>query len=130
MRLIIRLGKDTSELSNKKEPKPIKNNNIPVWEQVIHDMQERNQIGIKRYKTPLQTFNGRNALIDAYQEALDLSVYLKQRILEEKQSEPLPIEKYLIDFCNYLEERKDLAPQVTIVISDEKADEIISLIKT
>jgi hypothetical protein len=32
---------------------------------------------------PLQAHNGRNALIDAYQEALDLVVYLRQAIEEQ-----------------------------------------------
>lgn len=32
---------------------------------------------------PLQPFNGRDALVDAYQEAVDLAVYLRQRIEEE-----------------------------------------------
>lgn len=35
-----------------------------------------------KYGTPLQANNGRNPLIDAYQEALDLCVYLRQEIEE------------------------------------------------
>ena len=38
--------------------------------------------GIVRYGTPLQAHNGRDALVDAYQEALDLAVYLRQAIYE------------------------------------------------
>lgn len=118
-------------MTNKKEPNPTPNDNLPVWEQVISDMQERNQIGIRRYKTPLQAFNGRNALVDAYQEALDLSVYLKQRIIEDAVQKPLAIVDYLVSFCDYLKERQELvaARQVTISISDDKADEIIALIE-
>ena len=56
-----------------------------VWAQVIEDMRQRRQTGIERYGTPLQPFNGRNSLIDAYQEALDLCVYLRQRIMEEER---------------------------------------------
>jgi hypothetical protein len=44
-------------------------------------------MGIAKYGTPLQTFNGRDPLIDAYQEALDLAVYLKQAIMERKEDE-------------------------------------------
>jgi len=65
------------------EPDPIKNTNNPVtWELVIKDMEERNQEGIKKYDTPLQPNNGRKNLIDAYQEALDLCVYLRNEIYE------------------------------------------------
>lgn len=49
-----------------------------VWAEVIEDMVERRQVGIERYNTPLQRFNGRDAMVDAYQEALDLLVYLRQ----------------------------------------------------
>jgi hypothetical protein len=49
---------------------------------VIADMHERDQVGRERYGTPLQAHNGRDALVDAYQEALDLVVYLRQAIEE------------------------------------------------
>jgi hypothetical protein len=74
-------------MSNKKEPEPIHNIYPAVWESVIEDMRERNAIGTLKYGTPLQPFNGRNSLVDAYQEALDLCVYLKQRIIEDKENE-------------------------------------------
>ena len=45
-------------------------------------MRERDNIGREKYHTPLQPFNGRDPLIDAYQEALDLAVYLRQAIYE------------------------------------------------
>jgi hypothetical protein len=54
-----------------------------LWETVINDMKERRQVGIERYGTPLQAFNGRKALVDAYQEVLDLAVYLRQKIEED-----------------------------------------------
>lgn len=41
-------------------------------------------MGRARYGTPLQAGNGRDALVDAYQEALDLCVYLRQAIEERK----------------------------------------------
>ena len=64
------------------EPPPIANTSRPIWELVIEDMKDRNHTGIKKYGTPLQAHNGRNALVDAYQEALDLAVYLRQAIEE------------------------------------------------
>ena len=67
---------------NKHEPDPKSGSGQEVWRLVINDMIERNNIGTEKYGTPLMTFNGRNALIDAYQEALDLCVYLRQAITE------------------------------------------------
>lgn len=64
------------------EPAPIPNNNTPVWELVMEDMKARNQFGIEKYGTPLQAFNGRNALKDAYEEVLDLAVYLRTAMEE------------------------------------------------
>ena len=46
------------------------------------DMLDRDTVGRKRYGTRLQPHNGRDALVDAYQEALDLVVYLRQAIYE------------------------------------------------
>lgn len=44
---------------------------------VKRDMAERHELGKKRYGTPLTADNGRDHLLDAYQEALDLVVYLR-----------------------------------------------------
>jgi len=55
-----------------------------VWALIIHDMSQRRQGGIEKYGTPLQPHNGRDALVDAYQEALDLVVYLRQAIEERR----------------------------------------------
>jgi len=71
---------------NKPEPMPEINNHPAVWDLVIKDMQERDKFGQEKYNTRLQPFNGRNALIDAYQEILDLAVYLRQKIYEEEGS--------------------------------------------
>lgn len=53
-----------------------------TWRLVDADMKERDRVGRERYGTPLQAGNGRDALVDAYQEALDLVVYLRQAIEE------------------------------------------------
>lgn len=49
---------------------------------VISDLQKRAELGLAKYKQPLMTHNGRNPLIDAYQEAMDLALYLRQAIAE------------------------------------------------
>ena len=80
---------------NTYEPPPTTNEHPPCWAKVIQDvfacggpesladdMDVRDQFGRSKYDTPLQPFNGRDAIKDAYQEALDLAVYLKQAQME------------------------------------------------
>lgn len=66
------------------EPKPGQQN---VADYVLRDIAERIEAGELKYGTKLQTFNGRDALWDAYQEALDLVMYLRQAILERDAQE-------------------------------------------
>lgn len=56
--------------------------NKPVVAQVMIDLTERMEIGIKTYGEALRANNGRDALQDAYEEALDLACYLKQAMIE------------------------------------------------
>ena len=65
------------------QPKPIKNDHAPIVPQVIQDFQDRMELGLSRYGTYLQPFNGRKSLQDAYEEQLDLIIYLKQALIEE-----------------------------------------------
>lgn len=67
---------------NTPEPPPAPSTGADVWPLVVKDMEERNRIGTAKYGTPLRTGNGRKALVDAYQEVLDLAVYLRQEIEE------------------------------------------------
>jgi len=55
-----------------------------VWDLVIEDMKARDQFGRAKYGVPVLAGNGRDALVDAYQEALDLVVYLRQAIEERE----------------------------------------------
>ncbi len=64
------------------QPPPVRNSHPAIWNLVIVDMRERDQVGRARYGTPLQPHNGRDALMDAYAEALDLTAYLRQAIFE------------------------------------------------
>lgn len=64
------------------QPAPTPTEGVAVWNEVILDMYSRNQFGISKYGIPLQAHNGRDALKDAYEEALDLCVYLKTAIIE------------------------------------------------
>ena len=91
-------GRLQSGLNTHEKP-PTTNKHEPVWEAVIRDIKsaaidphidallvedirERDRIGEKKYGTRIQPLNGRDAIVDAYQEALGLVVYLRQRLLE------------------------------------------------
>lgn len=69
--------------ASKPEPAP-SGKGVVVLDLVLHDLKVRAEAGKKKYGECLRTENGRSALIDAYQEALDLTMYLRQRIEEEK----------------------------------------------
>jgi hypothetical protein len=53
-----------------------------IQDLVTEDIATRKAQGIAKYGTALQGFNGRDALTDAYQEALDLVQYLRQALYE------------------------------------------------
>jgi len=67
-----------------REPMPHKGN-IDILPLVILDLQERDKVGRKKYGTTLQSNNGRNALVDAAQEAMDLVMYLRQELCDQEK---------------------------------------------
>lgn len=66
------------------QPMPTPREGGDVQALVVADIQERRAAGIAKYGTPLQTHNGRDAIVDAYQEALDLACYLRQFMAERR----------------------------------------------
>ena len=64
------------------QPNPSVNNNPIIQELVMEDMKGRLALGIERYGTGLQVNNGRDMLLDAYEEVLDLAVYLRGMMYE------------------------------------------------
>jgi hypothetical protein len=66
------------------QPKPKANDSVHIADLVAVDLRYRKEFGLRKYGTPLQANNGRDALQDAYEEALDLCQYLKQAIEERK----------------------------------------------
>ena len=99
------------------EPPPVPNENPAILDLVIKDIRERypnrpyvretliksinerNELGIKKYGTRLQAFNGRNALMDAYQESLDLVNYLRQAIFEDHELGLVRLYHVCLDNC-------------------------------
>lgn len=72
------------------QPEPEANDSPPIWDLVIADMRERNLEGLRKYGTPPQVSNGSDALVDAYQKALDLAVCLRQEIEERRLAQTRP----------------------------------------
>jgi hypothetical protein len=69
---------------NTPEPPPVPNPAAPaIWDLVMADMQERDSTGARKYGQRLTGGDGRNSLIDAYQEVLDTAVYLRKAIWEQ-----------------------------------------------
>lgn len=65
------------------QPKPSQSiDSRSVTDELVSDLLTRREQGIKKYGTELMSHNGRDALLDAYQEVLDTAVYLKQALME------------------------------------------------
>ena len=58
-----------------------------VAAQVIGDMRARDRVGRERYGMPLTTGNGRDHLVDLYQELLDATAYAKAEVLKHGTDE-------------------------------------------
>lgn len=71
------------------EPAPT-GNGADITELVVQDLAERKAAGTKKYGQPLRAFNGRRALVDAYQEAIDMTLYLRQQITENGERSTTP----------------------------------------
>lgn len=58
-----------------------------MHEQARQDLESRKQLGIQRYGVALQPANGRDAIRDAYEEALDGAAYGAQAVWEQEHPE-------------------------------------------
>jgi hypothetical protein len=65
------------------QPLPKQNDSTPIQHLVIKDVLDRMDLGKRRYGTYLQAGNGRKTLQDAYEEALDLAIYLRLMIEDQ-----------------------------------------------
>lgn len=83
------------------EPDPTGNGSFVLFE-VLKDICARADVGQKKYGTMLRTENGRDALNDALQEAIDLVMYLKQEIMERysQKGESDSLEEKIIKWAN------------------------------
>ncbi len=69
---------------NTPEPAPKPGTARATWGLVFADMLERDAAGAAKYGIRHQHDNGRDHLVDAYQEALDLALYLRAEIEKRK----------------------------------------------
>lgn len=74
---------EKEDAATAKQPAP-KGSGSPILGMVLADLTNRALEGKEKYGEPLLAHNGRNPLWDAYQEALDLAMYLRQAIEEQK----------------------------------------------
>jgi hypothetical protein len=54
----------------------------PAWDRLVALMAERDRLGERKYGVRLRPRNGRDPLVDALQESLDMCVYLGQNVQE------------------------------------------------
>ena len=106
-------------MSSRPEPLPLGGTGNPLWPEVIARYadrpafaaaaRERHEFGVAKYGVALRAHNGRNARIDALQEALDLVVYLEQmiqeepngwgaRVIRQKQAAAVDLAQWLLDW--------------------------------
>ena len=58
-----------------------------IIDTLIADLRERDGFGRRKYGGPLLPFDGRRTLQDAYEEALDLAVYIRKEMVERETLE-------------------------------------------
>lgn len=59
---------------------------VSIQALVRADLEERERLGVERYGTPLRAHNGRDGLMDLYEELLDAACYARQ-LIEERDGE-------------------------------------------
>jgi hypothetical protein len=100
------------------QPTPKPNDCAAIADLVIADIQDRKRVGVERYGVALQAHNGRDALLDAYEESLDQTKYLKQALVERADHRAEGAAEELASVAAYL--RKEAAilwgPQAAALI--------------
>lgn len=64
------------------QPLPVPTDGPSMHDLVAADLADRKALGLRKYGSLLQAYNGRSAIRDLYEELLDATVYARQ-ILEE-----------------------------------------------
>lgn len=90
------LKTDISMSLNTPQPMPQDGDGTDIFSLVIADLKERDALGASLYNNKhLQAGDGRDHLVDAYQESMDQTVYIRQEI-EWRKNLPGIIEAILV----------------------------------
>lgn len=118
---------DTVNLKAKALAEALYMDSKAVAARVMDDLAERYQAGLAEYGRPLTPFNGRDALQDAYEEALDMALYLKQTLMEEQQRFPFfhQLEDKVI---NWAYDRNIILEATPIAQASKTVEEVAELI--
>jgi hypothetical protein len=82
-------------------PKPGEQNIVTI---LLQEIQEKADRGAAKYGSALMSFNGRNSLVDAYQELIDLLMYLRQCVEEDPVGKLKRLKEILASFVPVVEE--------------------------
>lgn len=96
-------------MSEQDPPKP--NNNPHVINAAIDLLEQRREVGFERYKTPLQTGNGRDFGRDADEEIADFIIYWAGYRIEHAKR----VREMLITIGKQAEEIKALKAELSLV---------------
>lgn len=114
----------------RQQPAPVKNGQPAIQDLVIDDLRKfgygpvandqevRKETGLRKYGTLLQAFNGRDALLDTYEEALDLMNYARQAVEEATNDMDLLL-VYQLAINQAVEIRRLLDARRGTVVPDE-----------
>lgn len=89
-----------------------------VTDLVIRDLLTRREAGTKKYGTELQTFNGRDAMVDLYQELLDAVMYTRQALAEGDKIKLILKEYVSTCQCRYYPPRCELCRRASSAIGE------------
>lgn len=95
------------------QPLPTPRPDLPSVQAVVRDdLAIRERVGIARYGDALKTHNGRDALLDLYQELLDGACYARQAMMERDdqaagdQAEPVRPALLVVPFATVVQIRE------------------------
>lgn len=104
------------------QPPPVATGERPTHDLVNLDIQERKWFGQRKYGVALQPSNGRDSLQDAYEEVLDLVVYLKNELRLRRSEQAKALRDAAADY--YGDDGPEKNPLSVMTWLLERADRI------
>lgn len=91
------------------QPLPVVNDQTDIQTLMIREIEKRREVGIERYGTALQPFNGRNAAQDLFEEMIDGAAYALQiRVeMDAMQERIRELLEELMAFAHFVSLRAD-----------------------